>query len=340
MTGSRWRILKYLFSIALTVGFLYAAFRGTDAEQLVAAIVSADYGWLLVMFTLLMISHCLRSWRWRYLLEPIKTGIRFRNLFSGVMVGYFINNILPRAGELVRPYTIGKLESISRSAALGTIVVERMMDTLSFLILLVLIPVVYDGHLRETFPWLGDAGIVLTLTVAIVFTLMTILMVRRDLANRVAEFVSGVLPKSLHARFHRIVHSFLDGFLFLKYPRNFIPIFLLSAGVWLFYIAMTKAAFHAMHLEGQLGWRASIVVLAISSIGIALPTPGSTGGYHFFTAQTLTSLFLVPGETALGFATLTHGIGYVGITIIGLYFFARDHVRISEAVQEEKDMGG
>lgn len=338
MTEKTSRLLKYLLSLVLTLGFLYAAFRGTDTGQLAAAIGSADYLWLLVMFILLMLSHCLRSWRWRYLLEPIKTGIGFRNLFSGVMVGYFINNILPRAGELVRPYTLGKLESISRSAALGTIVVERMMDTLSFLFLLVLIPVVYDGHLRDAFPWLGDAGIFLTAAVVILFALITVLMVRRDMTNKVVQFISGVLPVRAHDRFHRIVHSFLDGFLFLKRPKNFAVIFLLSAGVWLLYIAMTKAAFHAMHLEGQLGWRASIVVLAISSIGIAIPTPGSTGGYHFFTAQTLTKLFLVPDGTALGFATLTHGVGYVGITIIGLYFFIRDHIRISEAVQEGKDV--
>ena len=337
MTERRGRLLKYLFSIVLTLGFLYAAFQGTDKEQLLAAIASADYQWLLVMFLLLMLSHCLRSWRWRYLLDPIKKGIGIRNLFSGVMVGYLINNILPRAGELVRPYTIGKLESVSRSAALGTIVVERMMDTASFLLLLTLIPVVYDGHLKEAFPWLGEAGLVVSIVMVATFSLITFLMMRRDIADRITGSLSRVFPSSMQNRIKRIVNSFLDGFLFLKHPRNFLPIFILSAGVWLLYIAMTKAAFHALHLEGQLGWRASIVVLAISSIGIAVPTPGSTGGYHFFTAQTLTKLFLVPDEVALGFATLTHGIGYIGVTIIGLYFFIKDHVKVSEAVNEGKD---
>jgi len=306
-------------------------------DQLAAAMAGADFLWLFVMFLLLMLSHCLRSWRWRYLLEPIKPAIGFRNLFSGVMVGYLINNILPRAGELVRPYTLGKLESVSRSATLGTIVVERMMDTATFLFLLAMIPLVYDGHLRETFPWLGEAGVLLTAAMVGIFAMITLLMVRRDIANALVGFLTRILPASVHARFRRMVHSFLDGFLFLKRPANFLIIFLLSAGVWLLYIAMTKAAFHALHLEHQLGWRASIVVLAISSIGIAVPTPGSTGGYHFFTAQTLTQLFLIPEETALGFATLTHGVGYAGVTLIGLYFFLHDHVRISEAVKEAKE---
>jgi uncharacterized protein (TIRG00374 family) len=337
MTERNRRILHYLFSIALTAGFLYAAFRGTDLGQLASAIASADYLWLFVMFLLLMLSHCLRSWRWRYLLEPIKPAIGFRNLFSGVMVGYFINNILPRAGELVRPYTLGKLESVSRSSALGTIVVERMMDTATFLFLLAIIPVVYDGHLRDTFPWLGEAGIILMAIMTGIFVVITLLMVRRDMTNAVVSFLSKVIPTKGHARFAQVVHAFLDGFLFLKRPGNFLVIFLLSAGVWLLYIAMTKAAFHALHLEQQLGWRASIVVLAISSIGIAVPTPGSTGGYHFFTAQTLTRLFLVPEETALGFATLTHGVGYIGVTLVGLYFFIHDHVRISEAVKTSEE---
>jgi hypothetical protein len=299
----------------------------------------AEYLWLVLMVILLVMSHVFRSVRWRYFLAPIKPGISIRNLFSGVMVGYLVNNVLPRVGEIVRPYTIGKLESISKSSALGTIVLERMMDGVSFLILLLLIPLVYDGPLRDVFPWLERSGIVLSIVVATLLVIVVVLMMRRDWTTRLTRFAGKMLPRRLHSRFDGIVHSFLDGFLFLKSPASFFPILILTACIWVLYVAMMYVAFFAFHLEGLLGWRAALVVLTISSIGIAIPTPGSAGGYHVFTAQCLNQLFLVPEDVALGYATLTHAVGYVGVTFIGLYFLLKDHVRISEAVTDRKDGG-
>ena len=120
------RRLRYLLSLVLMVVFLLFAFRGVDLGSVLDTLRSADYGWILASVVPLMASHLLRAFRWRYLLDPIKQGIGLRNLFSGVMVGYFFNNILPRAGELARPYALAKLESIPKGAAFGTIVVERM----------------------------------------------------------------------------------------------------------------------------------------------------------------------------------------------------------------------
>jgi len=337
MTGRYKNSLKYLFSIVLTFGLLYIAFRSVDGERLAAAMRSANYLWLLVMFLLLMISHSLRSWRWRYFLDPIKPRVGFRNLFSAVMVGYVVNNVLPRAGELVRPYTLGRLESIPKSAALGTIVVERIMDAISILLLLVLIPLVYDGPLRETFPWLKKAGIILSVVMTAFVVVAVVLMMNREIATKLVGVFQHVISERLHLRVHGMVHSFLDGFLFLKRPDNFLIIFFLSVGVWLLYVAMMYAAFFAFHIEETLGWRGAIVILAISSIGVAMPTPGSTGSYHVFTSQALTGLFFVPPDVALGYATLTHAVGYVGVSLVGLFFFLHDHVKLSEAITNETE---
>src|SRR5512140_3574978 len=156
------RLLKYSISAALSALFLFLAFRGTDMHAVIESMKGASYSWIALMFALQMASHLLRAWRWRYLLDPIKADIGLRNLFSGVMIGYLMNNVLPRAGELARPYSIGKLEGISKSSALGTIVVERIMDSVSFLLLLAVVPFIYDGPLRASFPWLAQSAIVAT----------------------------------------------------------------------------------------------------------------------------------------------------------------------------------
>lgn len=99
-------------SIVVAAIFLILAFRGTDLHQIALSLERVNYWWLLLSFGILMVSHLVRAWRWGFLLAPMKEGIGLRNLFSGVMIGYFVNNLLPRAGEIARPYAIGKLERI------------------------------------------------------------------------------------------------------------------------------------------------------------------------------------------------------------------------------------
>jgi glycosyltransferase 2 family protein len=328
-------VLRGILSAAITLLFLYIAFRGTDFSKLVESIARANYWWMIPNFACLMISHVLRAWRWRYMLEPVKPNLSMRSLFSGVMVGYMMNNILPRAGELVRPYTIGKLEQVPKSAAFGTIVVERILDMASFLVLVALIPVVYQGPLTESFPWLVDTGIIVSAITIGFLAFFVGLAIRRDWTDRLIRGLEKMLPARFGQKLDGIMHSFLDGFMFLSRPGRFLIITVLSVLIWFLYVVMTYAAFFAFDL-GHLGLAGGLVVLAISSIGIALPTPGGTGTYHAFTSQSLGRLYGIDPTVALSYATVTHAVGFIGVTIIGLYYFLRDHIRVGEAVRGDK----
>jgi len=333
----RGRSLRYILSGLLTVLFLWVAFRGTDFPRLLDLMRHANYWWILAMFACLMLSHLIRAWRWRYLLEPIKQGIGMRNLFAGVMIGYLFNNILPRAGEIARPYAIGKSESISRSSAFGTIVVERIIDTFSFLVLAALLPLVYNGPLLEAFPWLQDAGVIISVGTTVGLAVLVILMVRRDWADGLLlKPLRSILPRELSARIDSVFHAFLDGFLFLKVPANFIAIAASSVIVWFLYILMIYLAFFAFGL-GNLGFRGAVVVQTISSIGVAIPTPGSTGSYHAFTSQSLSRLFKVDPEVALGYATVTHAVSFIGVSLVGLYYYVRDQITVADAVGKTEE---
>jgi uncharacterized protein (TIRG00374 family) len=248
--------LKYALSIGLTLLFLYFAFKGTDFEDLWRILSRANYWWALAMIPPLFISHLLRTWRWEYMMRPIKQGMKFHNLFSALIVGYMLNNVLPRAGELARPYAIGKLEGVSRSAALGTVLVERLFDMLSFLLVIALVPLLYSGPLTQVFPWLESAGIWITVVTVSVLVLFTFLMLRRDVVVWLLNFVTRRLsPK--HARLvEHIAHSFLDGFLFIKETKNYFMIGVLSILIWLFYIPMMYFPFFSFGLY-NLGWDAA-----------------------------------------------------------------------------------
>ena len=330
--------LKTLLSLLLMALFLYFAFRGTDFGKLWEILSHANYWWTLATLPVLVLSHAVRTWRWEYFLRPVKKNIKYRNLFSALMVGYMMNNILPRAGELVRPYAIGKLEGISRSAAFGTVLMERIFDVLSFMVLIVLIPLVYKGPLLQNFPWLEEAGIWIMVVTLLFLGLIIYLMVRRDLVERLVRFFTRRVSQHRAQLIERIVHSFLDGFLFVKEPKNYLMIGFQSIVVWGLYIVMMYLPFYSFGMvqKYNLGWSAAMVVQAISSIGIVIPTPGSVGPYHYFTIETLTKLYGVDEELARSYAAVTNAIGFIGITLIGAVYFFKDKLHMSEVMKTER----
>lgn len=338
MTSRLKKNLKYAVSIGLTALFLYLAFRGTDLDKLGYALAGANYWWALAMFPVLMLSHALRAWRWKYLLMPVKENTRYRNLFSALIIGYMMNNLLPRAGELVRPYAIGKLERMSRSSALGTVIMERIFDIVSFMILIALIPTVYSGPLTEAFPWLEETGIWISAVTLGMLGILVFLMVRRDLVMRLLRTATSRLSEKRAALVEHITHSFLDGFLFLKVPANYFMIVVLSVMLWALYIVMMYLPFYAFGLvqNYSLDLGAALVVQAISSIGILVPTPGATGPYHYFTIQTLTKLYGVEEDLARSYAVVTHAIGFIGVSLVGIFFFLKDQLHMSEVLRTDR----
>ncbi len=331
------RAIRYVLSGILTIVFLIVAFKGTDPSTLWESMREVDYTWMALSFGCLMFSHLFRALRWRYLLDPVKPGIGLRNLFSGVMIGYLFNNILPRAGEFARPYAIARLESLPTSAAFGTIVIERVIDGVTFLILLAMLPLLYSGPLLETFPWLIPSGIVGSVVIVFSLAALVALTIRRDWTDVLLRKATHILPERFNRKLSGAAHAFLDGFLFLTRPAHFLTIGILSFLVWFLYAVMTYFSIIAFHLESVLNFLAATVVLTISSVGIALPTPGGIGSYHVLTVQSLVKLFGVDPSVALGFAAVTHAVSFIGVSIVGLYFAWHDNVRMTETVGRKAD---
>ena len=112
---------------------------------------------------------------------------------------------------------------------------------------------------------------------------------------------------------------------------------MLSGAIWGLYILMMYLPFYAFDLPAlySLDLGSAVVLQAISSIGYLMPTPGATGPYHYFTIQSLTKLYGVNDELAASYAALTHAIGYIGVTIIGLFYFFRDRLHMSDVLKPE-----
>jgi uncharacterized protein (TIRG00374 family) len=331
--------LRVILSIVFALVFLYFAFRGADFEKLKSSLGSANYFLVFLLIPCLFVSNIFRALRWRYLLNPIKKNISLRNLFSSLMIGYMVNNALPRVGEIVRPYNLGRLENISKSAVFGTILVERILDLLSFLLCLAVIFYFYQDALRQAFPWLTGASIGLSIVTVGTFGVFAFLLRRRDLAFLwIRKFTKPFSP-AIAQKVENLLHSFLDGFLIIKEPGQYLMISIQTAVIWFWYALMTYIPFFAFGMvrDYSLNFGTSIVIMVISAIGFIIPAPGATGTYHWVTKECLVHLFGVNVEVALSYATVTHLVGFVSVTVVGLLYFLRDHLRFSEAIRAKDE---
>lgn len=125
--------IKLILSLALALICLYFAFRGISFSHLWAAICIAKGRWIALAFFIYTFGWLFRTWRWQILMRPIQV-IPVLSLMGPLILGFFANNILPfRIGELVRAHITGKKFRISRTASLGTILLERLCDMIAFL---------------------------------------------------------------------------------------------------------------------------------------------------------------------------------------------------------------
>jgi uncharacterized protein (TIRG00374 family) len=132
--------LKFLAFLAVGILLLWFAFRSVDFSRLAADLKEADYSWLLLSVFFGFVAFVSRARRWVLLINPLGFNPSTRNTFYALMAGYLANLALPRIGEITRCVALGKKEKIPVDQLFGTVVVERTIDFLSLLnIMIVLI---------------------------------------------------------------------------------------------------------------------------------------------------------------------------------------------------------
>ncbi|MFQ5823046.1 MAG: lysylphosphatidylglycerol synthase transmembrane domain-containing protein [bacterium] len=329
---------RVTLGIVISIIFIYLAFRKVDYHEMVAALKSAEYIWLLPALIFLFASLLLRAIRWRYFVQPIKQ-IKLHPLFSAMMIGYAANNVFPlRLGEFLRAYALGKSEGISKSSAFATVIVERLLDVLSLLAILALTILFYyrQANIKnnEEIIFIQNSGyIIFALTVSII-VLMVFLMEKTESTIRVFQFF---LPTKIFIIVEKIIRSFLQGFTVFKKSEHFLSIFILSISLWIIYAGILYVSFIAFNFNTKydLNVLASLVVLVTVSIGIMIPSsPAYVGTYHYFCMKSL-SLFNVPASEALSFAIISHFLSNIPLTLVGLIYFWKENLHFSDVVVEK-----
>jgi glycosyltransferase 2 family protein len=304
---------KVFVGVALSALLVYLSIRGIDFKDVADGFRTIDYGYLLPALALLFVMQVLRSVRWGIILRPL-AKIDQLSLFSVTSVGFLAIVAIPaRLGELARPHLITKKSNIKMSSALGTIIVERVFDSLTVLVIaafaLFFIPLP---------PWLIRASGLFFLATLALFALTILMVVKREASLRALAALTRKLPPRLAEAVDRLIGHFIEGLGIMVDPGLLISVTGLSFSIWLVDVLAIYLLFLAFGFD--LPVAAAFILMVILIIGIAIPTaPGFVGNWHYSCVLGL-SLFGVPRAEALTFAIIYHALSIALVAVLGAAF--------------------
>jgi uncharacterized protein (TIRG00374 family) len=314
---------KVILGILISVILVYLSVRGINLQDVFRDLKNIQIGYVIFFIFLVILMQLLRSYRWGVILQPMGKINQF-SLFSVTSVGFLaIASIPARIGELARPYLISKRSSIKMSSALGTILVERVLD--SFTVLAIAVIVLF---LTDLPPWMIKSSIIFFLIALVMFCFIVFLILRRDKALTLINRILSKLPGKFAHTIDEVIHHFIDGFQIITNIKFLLYLFFLSALVWLVDVLAIYMLLKAFGFT--LPVMASFVVMIILIVGIAIPTaPGYIGNWHFACVLALSFFGLAKAE-ALSFAVVYHFLSMVIVVVLGVVFLPFNKFSISD----------
>ena len=323
-------VLKFLVFVGLGFGILYLLYRNQQAayaaecaakgiaaddcsllDKVIADFRGANFGWLLLTIGAYCVSNLSRALRWNQLLQPFGHRPRLVNSFLALNLGYFANLGFPRLGEIAGPAALAKYEDIKLERVMGTVVVGRIIDVISILLLSALALWLASDQLLG---WLGEnvdlsrfAGLEW-----LVSGVVTVGVVVLALAWFQRDRITGT---KVGGRAVGILKGFVEGLQsILKLDRPVVFIFH-SINIWLMYFLMTLFTTYAFAPTADIGSEGALVTFVAGGWGIVIPSPGGMGTYHFL-AQSALGLYGVPGEDGFSWANISFFTIQIGANVL------------------------
>ncbi len=306
---------------------MYWALRGLRISEIWDPLRSASYWWLLPGVGVYFIGVWVRSWRWHYLLRPIKS-VSTPKIFPIVAIGYMGNNIYPaRAGEVLRAVVLKRKEEIPISASLATVIVERIFDGVVMLGFVFLnLPELatltgtsgFIGNIQTLALWGAGAflGALLIFILAAMFPAP---------AEKVIARITGIfLPEKIRERVRDIIGKFLSGLESLRSPREALMVLLTSIVIWL--LETGKYWFVMQAFDFQVSFFALMLMNGIVNLATTIPSaPGYIGTFDAPGIAVL-SAFGVDQGVAAGYTLALHAALWLPITLLGAYYMIREGI--------------
>lgn len=317
-------ILKYLIPVIIGVGLFYFLYKNVDVEQM-KSVLSTDvnYLWFIPVIIVSIFSHIFRACRWRLQLRAIGVDAPLSAIVNSIFGTYAVNLIFPRLGEVWRTGYIAERQKASFTTVLGSMVADRMSDTITVLLLTVFTFFIAKGAFYEflgTYPQIKD-GLINMITSPTVWICIAVF---------IAALVWLFTRKTDNAFINKIktmVSNLWQGFYAITKMEGKWWFLLYTILLWGCYFMQLYIATFAFSFTENIGVTATLVLFVLSSIGMGIPTNGGLGSWHIAIIFGL-SLYGVGvfnpscfDPNASAFAMLVWGVQTLLLITLGIYAF-------------------
>lgn len=311
------KILKVLKFIAfLTVGIVifWFVYKDQDINRIKNILKNdVNYWWILVSLFLGLLSHVSRTLRWNLMIEPLGKKPKILNTFLAVMVGYLMNLVIPRMGEISRCGVLSRYEKISFSKLVGTVVTERLVDMIMLLLLLLIVITTQFGKVLRFLsnnPEVQDklADVVSSpILIGGIIALIAIIWLCR----------SRIKATGLFKRIVEFLKQFAEGFRSIRNMKNKWAFVGHSVFIWFMYYLMLYVVFFAFDFTTHLSAIAGLTTFVLASFGMVAPVQGGIGAWHFMAIEALL-LYGIDRANGTVFALLAHSSMTGMLILLGL----------------------
>jgi glycosyltransferase 2 family protein len=305
-------ILQYVIFFGLgglLIWWQYGKLTPNDKTEIFASFSQVrDRLWLLIPVLVIgFLSHLFRALRWKLLLEPLKLKPTTANITFAVLIGYLVNLLVPRMGEVARCTILARYEHEPVDKIVGTIVAERSFDIFCLLLVIVLAFVlqidIASDYFYEQLARSGIKGssIAIFFGGLIAFFALLVFIYKRNKKTKVGHFISGIWYGVLSIKFMHKKGQFL----------------LYTLLIWVCYLSLVFIGFKAISATEHLGWLPALSVLVFGSIGM-IATPGGIGAYPIAVQSVLVKLYAVKASYALAFGWVSWMAQTVIVLVLGV----------------------
>lgn len=314
---------RFWIGLVITVVSLVLAFQGIQLDKLAESFAKFNWLWLPALVVTFMVSYVGRAFRWQALFAPFTP--RWSQVFATLNIGYFLSNITPaRLGDFARAYLIGTIEKIPVARALSTVVVERALDGLMVVVLLIaLLPFIPNMP-----PDWVTSGLVLgAVGISALLALAAISLQRERGVAFLRKLVSPIKFLDREGLW-RFVGNLIDGFAVLRAPRPLLKSIFWSAEIWVMASVLAWLTMFSMGLD--LPFSAGVLVQVAAALAVTVAaSPGQLGVFHLVAVSVL-ELYGVERNQALAFAFVLHGLTYIMLMLLGITSAWREGLNLAK----------
>lgn len=312
--------------IVLAVLLMWLATRGVDSARLLSAMAHAQPLPLALVVGLTVAMYLIRAMRWRLLLPSLKDAPIF-DLFGITNIGFMAGLVIPRAGEVLRPYLASRRYGVGVSAGFASIILERLMDLITVLFLLALYMFALPRPAAERSDALmatlrAGAGLVFLAALA-GMGFLAALRVEGGPARRFLDWTLHILPSGLGVKVRGLVSSFISGLdVFGSSPAQWARLIAESLLLWVTIGLVIHA--NSIAFGFDIPFHSAFLIIAFLTVGVAIPTPGMVGGFHASYTLALTAIYGVDQGKAVAAGIVLHALQNLPVLFLGIGFLGRE----------------